>query len=132
MPVVLSQRTWHENPKYLDREGVIYHYPPQYRTRIRAYDRFIYYRPAEGAVAEERSTYFGHGVLGVPFEDPFNAQYWYVPITWYEPFRKPVPLRDAVDIFYETEDPKGPQFVSAVRRTSETAYYRILDRKSVV
>lgn len=26
MPVVLSQRTWHDNAKYLDREGVIYHF----------------------------------------------------------------------------------------------------------
>ena len=52
MPVVLSQRTWHDDPKYLDREGVIYHHPRQYRGRINDFDRFIYYRPATGASEE--------------------------------------------------------------------------------
>jgi len=126
MPIVLSQRTWHENPKYLDREGVIYHYPPQYRTRLNAYDRFIYYRPADGAAPEERSTYFGHGVLGVPFEDPHRARYWYVPIAWYEPFRDLVPLADGAGAFYETEELRKPQFQSAIRPVRESAYYRIL------
>jgi len=125
MPVVLSQRTWHDDPKYLDREGVIYHYPPQYRTRVNAYDRFIYYRPATGAAPEERSTYIGHGLLGNPFEDPNRDGYWYVPIAWYEPFRTTVPLV-LHDISYETEQTKRPQFQSAVRPIRETAYYRIL------
>ncbi|GEM_PF-4693990 len=49
MPLVLSQRTWHGDPKYLDREGVIYHFPKQYRSRINDFDRFVYYRPATGA-----------------------------------------------------------------------------------
>jgi hypothetical protein len=126
MPIVLSQRTWHENPTYLDREGVIYHYPPQYRTRLSAYDRFIYYRPADGAVPEERSTYFGHGVLGVPFEDPHRAGYWFAPIAWYEPFRDVVPLSDYTGAFYETEELRKPQFQSAIRPIRESAYYRIL------
>jgi hypothetical protein len=126
MPVILSQRTWHEDAKYLDREGVIYHYPPVYRTRVTPYDRFIYYRPATGALPEERSTYVGHGVLGVPFEDPYTAGYSYVPVTWYEPFRTPVPLAESRGIFYETEDIRKPQFQSAVRSVRETAYYRIL------
>ena len=56
MPVVLSQRTWRADadPQYLDREGVIYHYPRQYRGRINDFDRFIYYRPATGALEGER------------------------------------------------------------------------------
>ncbi len=125
MPVVLSQRTWHGDPKYLDREGVIYHYPPQYRTRINAYDRFIYYRPAAGASPVERSTYIGHGLLGNPFPDPHRAGYWFVPIAWYEPFRASVPLTHE-NISYETEDITRPQFQSAARPIRETAYYRIL------
>jgi hypothetical protein len=125
MPVILSQRTWHDDPKYLDREGVIYHSPPQYRTRVNAYDRFIYYRPATGASPEERSTYIGHGLLGDPFPDPNLDRYWYVPIAWYEPFRSIVPLMQG-DIAYETEEPRRPQFQSAVRPIRETAYYRIL------
>ncbi len=40
MPVVLSQRTLREHSKYLDREGVIYHYPR-------------YYGPATDAPARE-------------------------------------------------------------------------------
>ena len=125
MPVVLSQRTWHNDPKYLDREGVIYHYPPQYRSRINAYDRFIYYRPATGASPEERSTYIGHGLLGNPFSDPHREGFWYVPIAWYEQFRSLVPMAHG-DLSYETEDMKRPQFQSAVRPIRETAYFRIL------
>ncbi len=126
MPVVLSQRTWHEKPKYLDIEGVIYHYPRQYRTRVNPYERFIYYRPAIGASPEERSTYIGHGVLGVPFDDFRRPGHQFVPITWYEPFKTPVRLSDLSGGFYETEEPRKPQFQSAVRPIRETAYYRIL------
>ena len=125
MPVVLSQRTWHDDPKYLDREGVIYHYPRQYRGRINDFDRFIYYRPATGASEEERSTYIGHGVLGVSIEDWARAGHYFVDIGWYEPFEHPVPLRQA-NAFVETESPTSPQFQSAARPIRETAYYRIL------
>lgn len=125
MPVVLSQRTWHGDPKYLDREGVIYHYPYQYRTRINDFDRFIYYRPATGAAELERSTYVGHGVLGVSIEDWARAGHYFVDIGWYEPFKRPVPLRQNA-VFVETESTTAPQFQSAARPIRETAYYRIL------
>jgi hypothetical protein len=125
MPVVLSQRTWHGDPKYLDREGVIYHYPRQYRGRINDFDRFLYYRPAAGAAPEEASTYVGHGVLGMSIEDWARAGHWFVDIAWYEPFVRPVPLRDN-DLFVETESSTSPQFQSAARPIRETAYYRIL------
>ncbi|HVS47253.1 MAG TPA: hypothetical protein VMS32_11410 [Verrucomicrobiae bacterium] len=126
MPVVLSQRTWHDDPKYLDREGVIYHYPRQYRSRIGDYEKFIYYRPADGASAEEASTYIGHGVLGASFDDPFRSDHSYVPIAWYEPFVRPVQLREGSGIFIETENLQKPQFQSAARPVRETAYFRIL------
>jgi hypothetical protein len=125
MPVVLSQRTWQGDPKYLDREGVIYHYPRQYRGRIGDFDRFIYYRPAAGASQAEASTYVGHGILGASFEDFAHANHWYAPIAWYEPFHRPVPLREAGN-FLETESATGPQFQSAARPIRETAYFRIL------
>ncbi|HEY1867709.1 MAG TPA: hypothetical protein VGG70_05385 [Candidatus Cybelea sp.] len=125
MPVVLSQRTWHNDPKYLDREGVIYHYPRQYRSRINDFDRFIYYRPATGASIEQRSTYVGHGVLGVSFEDWARSDHYYVNIGCYEPFEQPVPLRHG-SVFVETESSSGPQFQSAARPIRETAYYRLL------
>ncbi|MHB8433953.1 MAG: EVE domain-containing protein [Candidatus Tyrphobacter sp.] len=125
MPVVLSQRTWHDDPKYLDREGVIYHYPRQYRGRINDFDRFIYYRPATGACAEERSTYVGHGILGTSFEDWARSDHYFMNVAWYEPFERPVPLRQR-DIFVETESATSPPFQSAARPIRETAYYRIL------
>jgi hypothetical protein len=125
MPVVLSQRTWHGDPKYLDREGVIYHYPRQYRGRINDFDRFIYYRPAMGALEGERSTYIGHGVLGVSIEDWARPNHWFVDVAWYEPFERPVPLRQN-NLFVETESSTSPQFQSAARQIRETAYYRIL------
>ncbi|MGC1381511.1 MAG: hypothetical protein WA814_10885 [Candidatus Baltobacteraceae bacterium] len=125
MPVVLSQRTWRGDPKYLDREGVIYHYPRQYRGRITDFDRFIYYRPATGAAEQERSTYFGHGVLGVSIEDWARHDHYYADIAWYEPFEQPVPIRQD-GLYLETEASTGPQFQSAARQIRETAYYRIL------
>src|SRR5579875_726988 len=125
MPVVLSQRTWHGDPKYLDREGVIYHFPKQYRSRINDFDRFVYYRPATGASVDEASTYIGHGVLGTSVEDWANAGHWFIDIAWYEPFAHPVGLR-LDDVFVETESAAQPQFQSAARPISETAYYRIL------
>jgi hypothetical protein len=127
VPVVLSQRTWRADadPKYLDREGVIYHYPRQYRGRINDFDRFIYYRPATGAAEGERSTYIGHGVLAASFEDWARADHWFVGVAWYEPFARPVPLRQNSK-FVETEGSASPQFQSAARQIRETAYYRIL------
>jgi hypothetical protein len=125
MPVVLSQRTWHDDPKYLDREGVIYHYPRQYRGRINDFERFIYYRPATGATVEEQSTYIGHGVLGESYEDWARDDHYFINIAWYEPFRRAVPLRQD-NVFVETEGGSGPQFQSAARPIRETAYYRIL------
>ena len=125
MPVVLSQRTWHDDPKYLDREGVIYHYPRQYRGRINDFERFIYYRPAQGAAEHERSTYIGHGVLGMSIVDWARADHYFVDVAWYEPFARPVPLREN-NAFVETESPTSPQFQSAARPIRETAYYRIL------
>lgn len=127
MPVVLSQRTWRTDadPKYLDREGVIYHYPRQYRGRINDFDRFIYYRPATGASEGERSTYIGHGVLAASFEDWARPNHWFVDVAWYEPFERPVPLRQNSE-FVETEGSTSPQFQSAARQIRETAYYRIL------
>ncbi len=127
MPVVLSQRTWRTDadPKYLDREGVIYHYPRQYRGRINDFDRFIYYRPATGASEGERLTYIGHGVLAASFEDWARPNHWFVDVAWYEPFERPVPLRQNSE-FVETEGSTSPQFQSAARQIRETAYYRIL------
>ena len=126
MPIVLNQQAWHPAPRYLDREWVIYHYPRRYRSNITPYERFIYYRPATFALREERSTYFGHGVLGVPFEDPFRSDHSYVPIAWAERFPNVVPLHDAAQTFYETESSAQPSFQNSARRISETAFFRIL------
>jgi len=125
VPIVLNQRTWHDDPKYLDREGVIYHYPSQYRSRIRDFDRFIYYRPAAGATPEEASTYIGHGVLGLSFEDFARPNHSYVNVAWYQRFTHPVPLREGI-VFLETEAQTKPQFQSSARPLRDTAYYRIL------
>lgn len=101
------------------------HYPRQYRSRIKDFDRFIYYRPATGAVPEEASTYVGHGVLGASFEDWAHPNHWFVNIAWYQRFVRFVPLRENA-VFLETESFSKPPFQSAARPLGETAYYRIL------
>jgi len=63
--------------------------------------------------------------LGTSVEDWANAGHWFIDIAWYEPFAHPVGLR-LDDVFVETESAAQPQFQSAARPISETAYYRIL------
>jgi hypothetical protein len=127
MPVVLSQIFSPSERVYKDAEWSLYHYPRQYFTRITPFDRFIYYRP-HGKRAPRRDSYhyFGHGVLGTPHDDPFDANHRYVPLVKCEPFRRLVPLRDPAGLYYETESDRPSQAQSAVRTIGEIAFQRIL------
>ena len=63
------QKAWADDPKYLDVEGSIYHYPSRYFSAIDGFERFIYYRPSKGALRAEASRYIGYGELGSWFPD---------------------------------------------------------------
>lgn len=125
--MVLSQIFEAADRMYQDVEGSLYHYPKIYFSRVTPYDRFIYYRPqGRRARRPDSSRYFGHGILGQPFSDPYDADHRFVPIIKYERFRRFVPLQDAAGRYYETESERPIQGQSAVRTIGEIPYHRIL------
>jgi hypothetical protein len=127
MPVILTQHFSPGDRVYEDAEYSLYHYPKIYFTRVRPYDRFIYYRPlGKSASRSDSKHYFGHGVLGEVFDDPIRSDHRFVKIIKGAECRVLVPLIDQWSHYFETEDMRVPQFVSAVRDISETAYYKIL------
>lgn len=132
MPVVLSQIFAPTDRVYKDAEWSLYHYPRQYFSRITPYDRFVYYRPhGKRARRNDSSHYFGHGILGQPFDDLFDPNHRYVPLVKTEPFQRLVPLKDAAGLYYETESERSIQGQSAVRTIGEIAYHRILAAANV-
>lgn len=125
--MILSQIFEASDRTYKDAEWSLYHYPRQYFSRVSPYDRFIYYRPhGKRSPRPDSSHYFGHGVLGQPFEDPFNSSHRFVPLIKCEPFRRLVPLRDPAGRYYETESERPIVGQSAVRLIGEIAYQRIM------
>lgn len=128
MPVVLSQRYIGEGakPKYLDVEGVIYHYPRVYFKRILPDDRFIYYRPSKGTHSPDAGTYFGHGRLGTPFPDMLDVNLRFVDIRGFLRFPRLVPARGLDGKWIEKDSNESPQFQAAVRELSVYDYHRIL------
>ncbi len=121
------QRTWSDDPGYLDVEGVIYHYPQRYFTFIEGYERFVYYRPAKGAAAGEASSYVGYGTLGEPFPDPDNANHRFVPVRQYREFPAPVQYLAPTGTFLESTYSSRTAFTGrSVRRILPTDYFRIL------
>jgi hypothetical protein len=121
------QRTWLDDPGYLDVEGVIYHYPQRYFPFIAGYERFVYYRPARGATGDEASSYFGYGTLGEPFADPNDASHRFVPIRQYRRFPAIVPYHDAAGGFFESTYSSRTAFTGrSVRRVAPNDYFRIL------
>lgn len=128
MPVILSQRFIGEerSPRYRDVEGVIYHYPRVYFSRVLPDDRFIYYRPLKGSTASDAGTYFGHGRLGIPYADVADSNLRYVDIKGFQRFPLRVGLRTESGTWLETGTEAGPQFQAAVRQISLYDYHRIL------
>lgn len=133
VPVILSQIFSPADRVYKDAEWSLYHYPRQYFSRITPYDRFVYYRPhGRRAQRADSSHYFGHGVLGVPFDDLDDPAHRFVPLIKCEPFERLVPLRDQFGRYYETESERPIQGQSAVRAINEISYQRILAAANVV
>lgn len=127
MPVILTQHFSPSDRTYEDAEFSLYHYPRVYFSRIRPYDRFIYYRPLGKSRARTDSKhYFGHGMLGQWYDDPRRTDHRFVDLIRGEYFPLLVPLIDDLGHYFETETERQPQAQAAVREISETAYYRIL------
>ncbi len=127
MTVILSQHFLPADRPYQDAEFSLYHFPKVYFSRVQAFDRFIYYRPlGESRRRNDSMHYFGYGRLGQWFPDPIRSDHRFAPIISGDRFKRIVPIADDDGTFYETEDNRRPQFQSAVRTISETAYWRLL------
>jgi hypothetical protein len=107
VPLILTQHASRDLNRYLDREGVIYHFPRVYlplvnQVLVTAGDqRFVYQRPTKGAPPGQAGTYFGHGFLGRPYEDTQTPGHYFMDVMGYERMRN-VPLRDPQGFYYES------------------------------
>jgi hypothetical protein len=133
LPLILTQHASRDLNRYLDREGVIYHFPAANylpvvkRTVEEAGDRrFLYQRPIRGAPAGEAGTYFGHGTLGNPYPDESTPGHYFLDILDYEHMR-PVPLRAASGVYYETGEPETINLRGrSIRYIEPMRYFAIL------
>ena len=100
MPVVLTTNEVVLNPEHAwnDITGVQYHYPNQYKNKIRTGEEFVYYRGVrrkDGTRGE--AEYFGRGRIGAIRPDPAtegsSRPSWFCDIEDYEPFLTPVPAK---------------------------------------
>jgi len=128
MPLVLMQRAWRDDPKYKDTEFAVYHYPRQYFGLIGGGEKFVYYRPARGAKANEASSYIGCGELGDWWLDPQDSTHRFVDIRKPIPFERPVPHIDGGGRMFESSFTDRNAFQGrSVRHIDELDFYRILD-----
>lgn len=132
MPLILTQHYLRDFNRYLDREGVIYHFPKVYLPLVkRLVDefgdrRFLYQRPVKGAPPGQAGTYFGWGSIGDPVPDTQNAGHWFVDINDYRAMR-PVAFRDANGIYYETGSERlGNLQGRSIRSIEPMRYFAIL------
>lgn len=127
LPLVLSQHHSGLAHIYADVEGALYHYPRVYFARMKPFSQFIYYRPlGQTQRRADSKSYFGHGTIGVPYDDVRDSTRRFVDIIQYEAFPHTVGIRDASGRAYETGSSAMFQAQAAVREISEIAYHRIL------
>ncbi len=127
-PLVLMQRAWRDDPKYKDTEFAVYHYPRQYFHLIDGGEKFVYYRPANGAATGQASSYFGCGELGDWWPDADDPTHRFVGIRKPVPFPVFVPHIDQNARMYESEFASRSAFQGrSVRTIKEFDFYRILD-----
>jgi hypothetical protein len=110
-PLVLVENEVMADPKFAgwkDVTGERYHFPNQYRARIRTGRQFVYYRGSRRAGGKKASPeYFGVGKIGEVWVDPDTAaaaarnRKWFCAIEDYEPFLNPAPAKHGGK-YYET------------------------------
>jgi hypothetical protein len=128
MPLVLMQRAWRDDPKYKDTEFSVYHYPQRYFDQVHGGEKFVYYRPSNGALAAEASTYFGCGELADWWTDPSDPTHRFVGIRKPIRFALPVPHLDRNARMYESNFDNRNAFQGrSVRFIDELDFHRILD-----
>src|SRR5690242_15342170 len=87
---------------WADLTGVQYHYPNQYKNRIRPGRSFVYYRGSRRPNGRRGTPeYFGSGTIGAVWPDPDQPtdvrpanRRWLCEILDYESFDVPVPAKN--------------------------------------
>lgn len=93
---------------WADDTGVRYHFPNQYRNRVRPGLPFVYYRGVRRAARERGvAEYFGTGTIGEVWPDPAQPpdtparnRRWFCAVEDYQPFPTPIPAKRG-EVFYE-------------------------------
>jgi hypothetical protein len=107
MPLVLTTNEYVPNPDHAwnDVTGVQYHYPNQYKNKIRPGVEFVYYRGVLRKTGPRgQAEYFGRGRIGQIRQDPTtlgqSRPSWFCTIEDYIPFAPTVPAK-ANGLFFE-------------------------------
>jgi hypothetical protein len=107
MPIVLTINDKILNPDHHwnDIVGVQYHYPNQYKNKVRPGEQFVYYRGVHRKISPRgRAEYFGCARIGQIRKDSATVDSsrpsWFCTIEDYEPFTPPVPAKPE-GILYE-------------------------------
>lgn len=110
--LVLDQ--YRETSEYNDFIGKFYHFPSKHLSLLSQPNiEFVYYEPKKNG----EGVYHGFGkIIKPPFKDKREDGFYFVEITNYKSFRKPVPFEDA-DGPREVAPSYNPQ--NAVRRTTK-------------
>jgi len=99
MPVVLVHNEQTAGGRYdfwKDVEGSRYHFPNQYKNRMKEGDQFIYYRGVRRKSGRGQAEYFGTGTIGTIYFDydtehePKPKQAFYADLGDYVEFPEPV------------------------------------------
>ena len=130
MPLVLTTNEVRLNPAHSwdDIAGVQYHYPNQYKGKVKTGERFVYYHGVHRLGGKTGpAEYFGTGRIGSITADPRTVGQsrpsWFCTITDYVPFSPPVPAKPG-GVFYE-DIPKN-MWRNGVRSLDPATLDRIL------
>ena len=100
MPLVLVHNDVVANPQHVwdDVEGVQYHYPAKYQSKIKTGETFVYYRGVHRTEGKRGAAeYVGSGRIGDIWVDPEprneGRKAWYCGIDDYRRFAVPVPAK---------------------------------------
>ncbi len=133
MPLVLVSNEVNATNDYdwKDITGEQYHYPNQYRNRIKPGERFVYYRGVRRLGGKRgQPEYFGSGLIGdvwrdpeVPVETAKRDWAWFCHIEDYVPFPSPVPAQTNGTFF---EEIPSNHWGVGVRELTDSVYGRII------